>query len=389
LGHRDFRLLWLAQVAGDLGDAIGRIALAILVFDETGSSFYAAAVFAVTVAPFFGVGQALTSWAERFPRRSVLVTADVVRALCFAAIAMPVPIGARFILLLVASLADPPFLAVRRALAPTTVPDERFPDAVTLTTVTTEAAILVGAGLGGVLVALLSAPGALALDAATFALSALFLSGVRAGRDPSASTTRAWTQLQLGWRALLADAGVFRLLWLFPLVSAGALGTEALIAPLVTGQLGLADGYVGLLAAAISVAVLATTALLPRRSRHAALLRQTARVAAVGGVIGTVGFASTATLLAAAVGYLGIGVVFACRVPTTVVMTQRLADDVRASALSVLDGAYAAAQVVAALGAGALAEAASPQTACAAFAAVAAAGGLAAVAVPVRRRMSG
>src|SRR5690606_5998331 len=140
------------------------------------------------------------------------------------------PLWLRFVLLLAASTADVPFLAVRRALAPTTVPDERFPDAVTLTTVTAEVAILVGAGLGGVLVAVLSAPGALLFDAATFLVSGACVAAIRGGRQSGEHAAPVRTRLRRGAQALVADGYVVRLLWFFPVVCAGALGTEALIA---------------------------------------------------------------------------------------------------------------------------------------------------------------
>lgn len=385
LGYRDFRLLWLGQVAGDLGDALGRIALAVLVFDETGSSFLAAAVFGVVVLPFLGPGQAITAWAERFPRRTVLVAADTTRALCFLAIALPTPIGVRFALLLLASLADPPFLSVRRAMVPTTVPDERYADAVTLTAFTTEACILAGAALAGLLTDWLGAPGVLAIDALTFVLSGVLILSMRAGRERFESAGGIRQQLRGGWQAIASDGPVRRLAWLFPLASLGVLGTEALITPFVKEELGRSEVAIGWLAAAISLGVLVMTATLRRHSRHAALVRQTARVAFFGGAIGALAFAMPTGLATTTIAYLGVGAVFAFRVPTTVVLGQRLADNVRASALSVLDSGYALAQLVAALGAGVLAEALGPRQACVVLAGLTAVTALVAIVTPTRR----
>lgn len=384
LRSRDFRLLWLAQVAGDLGDALGRIALAVLVFDETESSFLAAAVFGVVVLPFLGPGQALTAWAERFPRRTVLVACDLLRAACFAAIALPVPIGVRFAVLLVASMADPPFLAIRRALVPTTVPEARFSDAVTLTAVTAEVCILVGAALAGVLADLIGPTGVLVIDAGTFLASAALLLAMRAGRVAPVERTSVSGQLREGVAAIRADGRIRRLAWLFPVASAGALGAEALITPLVKDTLDRSESIIGLLAAVVSVGVLATTVALHRHSRHDALVRQTARIALVGGCVAFAGFVAPAGLLTAVVAYLGIGVVFAFRVPSMVVVGQRLADTVRASAMSVLDSGYALAQLAAAFGAGAIAEATDPRVAAMVFAMVTVVAAGVALVLPLR-----
>lgn len=385
LQHRDFRRLWLGQVAGDLGDALGRLALAILVFDETDSSFLAAAVFGVVVLPFLGPGQAITAWAERFPRRTVLVAADVVRAVCYAAIALPTPIGVRFALLLVASLADPPFLSVRRAMVPAIVPSERYSDAVTLTAFTTEACILGGAALAGVLTAWLGAPGVLAIDACTFVVSAILLVPLRSGRTAVAEVTGVRSQLRAGWTAIVADGPVRRLAWLFPVASVGALGTEALITPFVIDELGRGEQVIGWLAAAVSIGVILMTAAQRRHTRHVALVRQAARIAAAGGLLAAACFAMPIGLASAVVAFVGVGAVFAFRVPTTVVLGARLADDVRASALSVLDSGYAVAQVLAALGAGAIAELSSPRTACVALATTTVVAALAGMVLPLRR----
>jgi predicted MFS family arabinose efflux permease len=388
LRYRDFKLLWLGQVAGDLGDALGRIALAILVFDETDSSFLAAAVFGVVVLPFLGPGQALTAWAERFPRRSVLIAADCLRAVCYAAIALPMPISMRFALLLLASLADPPFLSVRRAMVPTIVPEDRYSDAVTLTAFTTEACILGGVALAGVLTELIGTEGVLVIDAMTFLASALLIMSMRGGREPAAVGEHVATQLRAGWSAIKSDALVRRLAWLFPLASVGLLGSEALITPFVKSELERSEAVIGWLAASISIGVLATTATLRAHSRHAALVRQSARIAMFGGAVAALGFALPTSLGAATIAYLGVGAVFAFRVPTTVVLGQRLADSIRASALSVLDSGYAVAQLVAAFGAGALAEFTDPQRACFALAVFTVAVGVVSALLPVRRSTS-
>lgn len=388
LGYRDFRLLWLGQLVGDLSEALGRIALAVLVFDETDSSFLTAAVFAVVVLPFLGPGQALTAWAERFPRRTVLVTADLVRAALYAAIALPMPIGARFAILLVASLADPPFFSVRRALMSSTLPDEHFADAVTLTAFTTEACILAGAALAGFLTEAIGPEGVLLLDAGMFVVSALVLGAIGVGRQVAGNSKRVAAQLRDGWRALVSEPYVRRISWFFPMASIGILGTEALLTPYVKSELDRGDAIIGWLAAAISVGVLLTAALLRSHDSHSATVKQAAHLAMIGGAVATAAFALAPTLGAATVAYLGVGVVFATRVPTMVVLGQRIEDNVRASAMSVVDGGYAVAQLVAALGAGALAEVTGPGTACLLFVVSTAAVGVVATALPIRSRAS-
>src|SRR4051812_14869789 len=98
LQHREFRLLWMAQVGSDLGDWIGRVALSILVFERTGSAVTTALVTTVSVLPYVGLGPVLTAKLSRFHRRSVLVGSDLGRAALFALLAVPFPIPVLLVL---------------------------------------------------------------------------------------------------------------------------------------------------------------------------------------------------------------------------------------------------------------------------------------------------
>src|SRR3989442_5972566 len=85
LSYRDFRLVWSAQILSELGDWAARVALAVLVYDRTGSKVLTAAVTTVGLIPWLGIGQALAAIGDRVPRRTVMVVADVVRAVAFFA----------------------------------------------------------------------------------------------------------------------------------------------------------------------------------------------------------------------------------------------------------------------------------------------------------------
>ncbi len=80
-----YRRLWSADMISLLGDWAARLALAVVVYDRTGSAAWAAAVTAVSLAGFVGLGQALATLADRYGRIAVMIVADLVRAACFAA----------------------------------------------------------------------------------------------------------------------------------------------------------------------------------------------------------------------------------------------------------------------------------------------------------------
>src|SRR5262245_58280748 len=78
-----FRRLWAADMISLLGDWAGRLALTVLVLERTGSPAWAAAVTAVSLAGYVGIGQVLATLADRYGRVTVMLVADVVRAALF------------------------------------------------------------------------------------------------------------------------------------------------------------------------------------------------------------------------------------------------------------------------------------------------------------------
>lgn len=342
LSEPSFRRLWLALLTSDFGDAIGRIALVILVYQETGSGFAAALVPALSVAPFLGFGQVLTSYLDKWPRRTVLVGADLVRAVAFGAMALPIGTPARLALLTISSAVEPPFLAVRRAVVPNTISANAYGDGVALLSATTEIALLSGAAVGGLLTAAVGAPTVMAINSVTFVVSALSLLGLRLARVDVASTTRE--RMRNGWTVMRADP-ILRKVWVwFPALSATALGAEAIITPYVFDELGRGDTAVGVLAGVISIGVLGSAALLPRRSKHLDLFRQMGWVAAVGSAVAAFGFLFSADW-SAVLAFVGVGIIFSARIPSHVLYGERLDEAARASAASLADGAYAVAQI--------------------------------------------
>lgn len=180
--HRDFRALWCAEVLSVAGDQATRVALTVLVLDRTGSVAGSAAVYALTFLPALLGGLLLGNLADRFPRRTVLVTTDLVRAGLVALMALP-GLGLPLVcaLLVPAVLLGGPHAAARSAVLPDLLPADLLARGIALRQVSTQIAQVAGFGAGGLLVAAVTPTGALLIDATTFAVSALVLwAGVRA-----------------------------------------------------------------------------------------------------------------------------------------------------------------------------------------------------------------
>lgn len=172
-GIAEFRALWLAQVLSVAGDQLARVALTLLVFEQTRSSLLAAITFAASVVPAFVGGFTLAGLADRWPRRRVMIVCDLSSALLVGLMALPgTPIAIRVCLLVLVTMISAPFISARAALYPDILAGDRYVVGTAVTLTTIQFAQVVGFAVGGAVVAFVGARSALLADAATFVLSA-------------------------------------------------------------------------------------------------------------------------------------------------------------------------------------------------------------------------
>jgi MFS family permease len=215
---REFRALWASYILSAAGDRLALVALTLFVYDRTRSPLLAAVAFAAGTLPYVIGALFLSGMADRFPRREVMVTCDVIRAVLVGAMLLPrVPLVALIVLLYAVTTVQPPFDAARSAILRDVVDGERYALAVAVLQTTFRVVIVAGTAAGGLVVAFLGARPALGVDAATFVVSAVLLRvGVRA-RPAAASRSEkknALLQLGAGVRVVFGDRAL-RILVLF------------------------------------------------------------------------------------------------------------------------------------------------------------------------------
>ncbi|HEX8626644.1 MAG TPA: MFS transporter [Catenuloplanes sp.] len=172
----EFRFIWFAEVLSIAGDQLARVALAVLVYGRTGSASWAAGTYALTFLPAMLGGVLLSGLADRYRRREVMVAADLSRAALVTVMAIPgLPLGLICVVLVLVVLLGSPFAAAQGALLPEILPGDRYERGLAVRQVTSQAAQLVGFGTGGLLVAAVSPGPALICDAVTFVLSGLLI----------------------------------------------------------------------------------------------------------------------------------------------------------------------------------------------------------------------
>jgi len=217
-GLREFQALWLAQLLSLAGDQLARVAMTILVFDRTHSALWAAVTYAVSLVPWLIGGTVLAGLADRFPRREVMIAADLARMVLILGMVLVslrstslAGIWVMVALLFLVTLLDGPFKSARSALLPDILTEGRYPLGLAITQTTIQVAVASGFALGGLIVAFLGVRPALLADAGTFAVSAMLTWAWVARRSAAAqpegreSATRemlAGVRLVFGDRAL-------------------------------------------------------------------------------------------------------------------------------------------------------------------------------------------
>jgi MFS family permease len=215
----EFRALWFSEVASVSGDRLALVALTLLVYDRTRSPLLSAAVFAVGYLPYVIGGLFLAELADRWPRRSVMVACDLVRAALVAVMVVPgLPLWVLAALLFVATTFSPVFEASRAATTPEILQGEHYVLGNAVTTTTVLLAEVLGAAAGGVAVAVIGVRPSLAIDVATFLFSALLV-GLGTRRRPPAARPEAvqpppLARLRTGFRVVFGDQAL-RILLLF------------------------------------------------------------------------------------------------------------------------------------------------------------------------------
>ncbi|HYJ79081.1 MAG TPA: MFS transporter [Longimicrobiaceae bacterium] len=210
--HPDFLRLWGAQAGSALGSKITREALpmiAILTIRATPVELGVLA--ALGVAPGVIVGLLAGGRVDRAAKRPLLIGADLVRALLILTIPAAAWLGVLAMpqLYLVAAAvgaATTLFQIADHSYLPALVGPELVLEANARLEATESIAEAAGPGMAGVLVQLLTAPFALAVDALSYLWSALLLSRIRAAEAPAAAEARPSVagDVVTGFRACLA-----------------------------------------------------------------------------------------------------------------------------------------------------------------------------------------
>jgi predicted MFS family arabinose efflux permease len=239
----EFRAMWLAELLSFMGDQLARVALAVLVFDRTGSAALTGLTYALTYIPTVVGALALSAIADRRPRRHVIVAVDTIRTLVVAAMVIPgVGLPVLCGLVAVMSFLGGPYKAAQLALLRDVLDTGRYPAGMAVRQITTQTAQLLGFASGGILSAALSPQVCLGIDAVTFAASALLIGRFVRSR-PAARSSSAGHSLIAGTKVVWNEPRR-RAIFLTTVLGLFYIAPQGIAAPYVA-QLGYGPAMVG------------------------------------------------------------------------------------------------------------------------------------------------
>lgn len=262
---RPVRLLLVAQGVSVLGDRALAVALAFAVLEVGGSVGSVGLVLAAGTAPLLASVLVGGVVADRLPRRTVMLAADLLRVATQGTMAALLLAGAAEVWMLGAlaaltGLGTGFFSPASTGLLPEVVPPAQLQQANALRSGALSVGEIAGPLLAGLLVALGGAGTAIALDAGTFAISAACLTVLRVpGRDAVAASAPRRTflaDLRDGWGAFSSRRWVWSIVVYFALSNALWAAWSALGPIVAERELGGADAW-GVVLGAVGAGALA------------------------------------------------------------------------------------------------------------------------------------
>jgi len=192
LRHRRFRLLVAGQLTSNVGDAFYAVALPWYVLATHGGPLLLGTVLAAYGIPRTALLVVGGQLSDRWRPWTVMMATDLIRAFGVAALAAAAALGpARAVVLVpiavVLGAGAGLFMPGSFAIVPELLPGDDLQAGNALVSGGTQLATLIGPAIGGALVALAGPAPAFAVDAASFAVSALTLAGLRAASRPVAA----------------------------------------------------------------------------------------------------------------------------------------------------------------------------------------------------------
>jgi MFS family permease len=304
--NRDFLVVLAGQAVSAFGDAITITAMPLLVLFLTGSPGLMGLVLAMQVIPDLALALPAGALADRHDRRRMMLWSDVGRAVLTLAIPASFWLGGPT--LAVVFVVTLPINALRvfsdtafGSSLPRLVGRENLGRANSAMESVMSVPYIVGPAIGGVLVALVGAPTTLAIDAASFAFSAVAVLFVRRTlrADRPAERPEFLEDIRAGLTFVWRHVAIRTLIGYWAAIQVAIAGLIGTLGYYVTIERGLGPEMFGLLGSIWSVGYLVGSLTSSRQRQRASTQMFAAGVAIGVGIVATAVTAMIAVQLVA------------------------------------------------------------------------------------------
>jgi CRP-like cAMP-binding protein len=209
--NRSFTLLWTAQLVSTAGSALTSLAAGILIFRITGSALSVGLMLMATAAPSLLVGLVAGVFVDRWNRKQIMITADLLRAGIVFLIPLFVGFHIAWLYVLVAlsSGITQFFEPANESVLPEIASEPELAAANSLIGISSFGSTAIGFAASGLIASTLPIEWAFWLDAASFVVSAACIMLVRIGHiaaEEATSVAIVASNLVAGLRYLFSTA---------------------------------------------------------------------------------------------------------------------------------------------------------------------------------------
>ncbi|MFV1494869.1 MFS transporter [Phaeobacter sp. JH20_02] len=271
LANRTYRHLLAAQVIALLGTGLATVALGLLAWQIAGedAGVVLGTALAIKMVAYVGLAPVAAALADRLPRRTMLVSLDLIRAGAALALPFVTEIWQIYCLIFLMQAASAGFTPTFQATIPDVLPDEaEYTRALSLSRLAYDLESLLSPALAAALLTVVSFPMLFAGTVIGFLTSALLVLSVPVPSPQPGKPRTIWARTTRGIRLYLATPRLRGLLALNLVVAAASSMVIVNTVVLVKGSFGLQEPEVAIALAAFGGGSMLAALLLPRMLDH-------------------------------------------------------------------------------------------------------------------------
>src|SRR4026209_2636038 len=173
--NRSFSLLWTGQLISTMGSALTSLAASIYIYRLTGSALSVGLMLMATAAPSLLVGLFAGVFVDRYDRKKIMITADIIRAILILLVPVLVPLNIiwLYVIVMLTSAIGQFFDPAHESVLPEVASDEELAAANSLIAISSFGSTAVGFAAAGLIASAANINWAFYADAITFIFSAV------------------------------------------------------------------------------------------------------------------------------------------------------------------------------------------------------------------------